>query len=136
MTSGRNHSYAATVIWTGNRGEGTADYRAYSRDYDMRADGKPLIAGSADPAFRGDGSRHNPEDLLVASLASCHMLWYLHLCAAAGIRVLAYEDQASGLMREEADGRGRFIEATLRPRVVLARQQRRPRLAPARRRAS
>ena len=99
MTAGRNHTYAATVTWTGNRGEGTVDYRAYSRDHDIRADGKPPIAGSSDPAFGGDASRYNPEDLLVASLSSCYMLWYLHLCAAAGVRVHAHADQASGIMR-------------------------------------
>ena len=48
-----------------------------------------MIAGSADPAFRGDRTRYNPEDLLVASLAACHMLWYLHLAADAGVVVVA-----------------------------------------------
>jgi organic hydroperoxide reductase OsmC/OhrA len=67
----------------------------------------------------GDATRHNPEDLLVASLAACHMLWYLHLCADAGIRVIAYEDTAEGAMSVDADG-GRFAAVTLHPVVTIA----------------
>ncbi|MGQ9369506.1 OsmC family protein [Azospirillum sp. ST 5-10] len=119
--AGRTHRYQATVTWTGNRGEGTAAYRAYGRDHDIAVPGKPLIAGSADPAFRGDPARHNPEDLLVASLSACHMLWYLHLCAAAGIRVVAYADEAAGTMAEDDTGGGRFTGVVLRPAVTVAR---------------
>jgi|SRR5579875_344785 len=78
------------------------------------------IAGSSDPAFRGDPGRWNPEQLLTASLAQCHMLWYLHLCAAAGVVVTAYTDDASGTLVETADGSGRFTGVTLRPRVLVA----------------
>jgi organic hydroperoxide reductase OsmC/OhrA len=118
--AGREHRYALTVTWTGNRGSGTSGYRAYAREHDIEAPGKPAIAGSSDPAFRGDPARWNPEELLVASLAACHKLWYLHLCAAAGIVVTAYVDAAEGVMVEEADGGGRFQRVVLRPRVTLA----------------
>ena len=120
MTRDTTHRYATTVEWTGNLGRGTADYRAYSRDHVLRAGDKPEIPGSSDPAFRGDAARWNPEDMLVASLSSCHMLWYLHLCAAAGITVLAYRDEAEGTMTEEQGGGGRFTGAVLRPAVRLA----------------
>ncbi|OYQ33339.1 peroxiredoxin [Niveispirillum lacus] len=117
---GKEHHYAVTVTWTGNHGEGTSAYRAYSRDHLISAPGKPAIPGSADPSFRGDPARWNPEDLLVASLSACHKLWYLGLCAAAGIVVTDYEDRAEGWMVEAAGGEGQFTRVLLRPRVTLA----------------
>ena len=116
---GRTHRYAVKIEWTGNLGEGTSTYRAYSRDHAITADGKPALAGSSDHAFRGDASRYNPEDLLVSALSACHMLSYLHLCAVNGIVVTAYEDRAGGEMRETADGGGRFVSVLLRPRVTV-----------------
>lgn len=115
------HKYETTVRWTGNKGTGTSAYRAYGRDHEISAPGKPVIAASSDPAFLGDASRYNPEDLLVASLSTCHMLWYLHLCAVNKIVVLDYEDHAAGTMEESADGGGRFIEVTLRPRITVSK---------------
>jgi organic hydroperoxide reductase OsmC/OhrA len=116
----RRHSYAVTVSWTGNTGTGTSGYRDYERSHDISAAGKPTIPGSSDPAFRGDRTRWSPEDLLVASLSACHKLWYLHLCAEAGVVVIAYVDEALGVMEESGDGSGHFVEVTLRPRVTLA----------------
>ena len=113
------HAYAATVTWTGNRGDGTSGYRAYTRDHDIACPGRPVIRGSADPGYLGDGSRHNPEDLLVASLSACHMLWYLHLCATNGVVVTAYVDAAEGVMQTHRDGAGEFTRVTLRPRVTV-----------------
>lgn len=78
------HHYKATIQWTGNKGTGTDDYRTYERSYEVKVAHKPTLLGSSDPAFRGDKAKHNPEDLLIASLSTCHMLWYLHLCAEAG----------------------------------------------------
>jgi len=107
-------------VWTGNRGTGTSGYRAYDRAHVVKIDGKPDILGSSDANFRGDGTRHNPEDMLVASLSTCHMLWYLHLAAEARLIVTAYEDEAEGHMQLKADGGGAFVRATLRPRVRIA----------------
>jgi organic hydroperoxide reductase OsmC/OhrA len=115
----RTHTYRVTIDWTGNRGVGTADYRAYGRDYLIRAAGKLGIDGSSDPAFRGDKARWNPEELLVASVSACHQLWYLHLCAVAGIPVLTYSDDAEGSMVEQADGSGQFAQVTLRPQIRI-----------------
>src|ERR1700761_965878 len=118
---GRRHSYTVTVTWTGNTGTGTSGYRDYQRAYDISAAGKSSIAGSSDRAFRGDGARWNPEELLVASLSACHKLWYLHLCADAGLVVTAYRDHAEGTMRTEAaKGSGKFTEVVLRPEVSFA----------------
>lgn len=114
------HRYAVTVTWTGNIGAGTASYRGYERAHDIMADGKATIAGSSDPAFRGNAGRWNPEELLVASLSACHKLWYLGLCAQAGVVVTAYEDSAEGSMSEEAGGAGQFTSVTLRPHVTIS----------------
>ncbi len=116
----KQHRYRVALEWTGNDGVGTAEYRSYRRDYVLRAEGKPAIAGSSDPSFRGDATRWNPEELLVASLSSCHMLWYLHLCATNNIRVIGYTDAPVGEMGEQADGSGAFTRVILRPSVTLA----------------
>jgi organic hydroperoxide reductase OsmC/OhrA len=113
------HQYTTTLNWTGNKGEGTTHYRAYGRDYTISVTGKPDLPGSADPSFRGDPARYNPEELLVASLSSCHMLWYLHLCSVNGIVVVDYVDGAQGIMMEKEDGSGFFKEVTLRPVVTI-----------------
>lgn len=113
------HSYDVDVIWTGAGTEGTTGYTAYSRDHEIRVAGKPVLAGSADAAFRGDPGRHTPEDLLVASLSQCHMLWFLHLAGADRFVVVDYQDRATGTMRVEAAGHGAFTDVVLRPRVLL-----------------
>jgi len=115
----KEHRYAASLRWTGNRGTGTSGYRDYGRDHEIAIEGKPAIAGSSDPAFRGDRSRHNPEDMLVCALSACHMLSYLHLCAVSGIVVADYEDLAEGTMRETDEGGGRFVDVVLRPKVTI-----------------
>ncbi|HET7585647.1 MAG TPA: OsmC family protein [Gemmatimonadaceae bacterium] len=114
------HAYTVRIRWTGNLGEGTRRYLGYSRDHEISADGKGRIPGSSDPLFRGDAARYNPEELLVSSLSTCHMLWYLHLCADAGVVVTSYDDQARGTMEEAADGSGRFSEVVLAPDVIVA----------------
>jgi organic hydroperoxide reductase OsmC/OhrA len=117
--AGKTHSYRVVVEWTGNRGHGTANAAGYSRDHTIRAGSKSPIAGSSDSAFRGDSGRWNPEELLLASISACHKLWYLGLCAEAGISVVSYRDEAEASMLEEANGTGRFTGATLRPRIVI-----------------
>jgi organic hydroperoxide reductase OsmC/OhrA len=117
----RTHHYNVQLKWTGDLGRGTADYRSYSRDHEFTAAGKVApVQGSSDPAFRGDGTRYNPEELLVSTLSSCHMLWMLHLCADAGIVVTSYSDEASGTMAENEDGSGEFVEVVLRPRMTIS----------------
>lgn len=114
----KEHKYDVNVVWTGNRGDGTTTYTSYDRNHEIRQSGKPVLVGSSDPTFRGDAARYNPEELLVASLSACHMLWYLHLCAVNGVIVTAYEDRATGTMADNGDG-GEFVEVTLHPRVTI-----------------
>lgn len=117
------HKYEIQVQWTGNLGTGTSGYRAYSRDHEIvgpAGSTLPPITASADPAFRGDAARWNPEQLLLASLSQCHMLWYLHLAAVNNITVLSYTDTPVGSMDEHPDGSGEFVGATLRPVVTIS----------------
>jgi len=116
-----DHRYAVDLTWTGDRGVGTTSYRSYGRDAVLRSAGKRHeIEGSADRTFHGDADRWNPEELLLAALAECHLLSYLHVAATAGVVVVAYEDAAEGRMTQSSDGGGRFTSAVLRPRVTVA----------------
>lgn len=112
------HHFTTGLTWTGNRGSGTSNYRAYGRQHEITAAGKSLaIPASSTPVFRGDKDRYNPEELLIGSLSGCHMLWFLHFCAEAGIVVTSYTDDAEGTMQLNADGSGQFSEVILRPRA-------------------
>jgi organic hydroperoxide reductase OsmC/OhrA len=119
MNNGEHH-YNLRLRWDGNRGDGTSSYATYGRQYRILIEGKPQLYGSADPAFRGEADKHNPEDLFLAAISSCHMLSYLALCAKYGISVIAYEDEATGTMKEDGKGGGRFEEVTLHPTVTIA----------------
>jgi organic hydroperoxide reductase OsmC/OhrA len=116
------HQYKATTTWVGNRGQGTADYKGYDRNHDISIAGKAVLQCSSDPSFRGDKSRHNPEELLLASLSSCHMLWYLHVCAVNGVVITEYIDEAIGSMEENPDGSGQFKEVVLHPKIIVTEQ--------------
>lgn len=113
------HTYTARISWSGNLGEGTSAYSAYSRRHRISVEGKPALLGSATPAFRGDAELHNPEDLFLASLSACHMLFFLSLCARNGVCVTAYEDEARGCIEMHPGGGGRFAEIALRPVVTV-----------------
>ncbi len=115
----KNHTYHVSIKWTGNRGEGTAKYDAYDRSYTISATNKIDILGSADAPFLGDITKYNPEDLLLASLSSCHMLWYFHLCADAGVIVVDYTDKPTGILTQNETGSGAFSEVTLNPIVKV-----------------
>lgn len=116
------HQYKTSLVWTGNKGSGTMDYRSYDRDFVIDINQKASIYGSSDSAFMGDKTKHNPEDLLLSSISSCHMLWYLHLCAKHEIVVMEYRDYAEGTMVENTDGSGKFETVTLHPEVLIADQ--------------
>lgn len=115
----KEHFYSTNIIWTGNKGAGTQNYLSYERSYSVASDNKPFIACSSDPAFKGDKSKYNPEELFVASISSCHMLWYLHLCAESGIIVEEYNDSPKGIMHEFENGSGCFNEVILNPKVKI-----------------
>lgn len=114
-----HHHYKTTIQWTGNKGAGTSGYRDYERSHTISVENKPMIEGSSDPAFRGDKTKYNPEEMFLSSLSSCHMLWYLHFCSEAGIIVTEYVDHPTGIMEETSTGSGRFTEVTLHPTVTV-----------------
>ncbi|MFH8250898.1 OsmC family protein [Microbacterium sp. B2969] len=114
------HRYHLHTTWTGNRGSGTSGYRDYDRSATIEIPGKPAMHASSDKPFRGDPSKWNPEDMLVAALSECHLLSYLHACVQAGVVVVGYRDEASGLMVEDGRGGGRFTQVVLRPHVTIA----------------
>jgi organic hydroperoxide reductase OsmC/OhrA len=120
MSDDKKHRYEVRTVWSSGTGGPPRDLDAYSRNHRIEIAGKPTLEGSSDPALRGDASRHNPEDLLVAALSSCHMLWYLHLCVVRKVPILAYEDNAYGIMAETPRP-GRFLEAVLRPKVTVVK---------------
>lgn len=113
------HEYTARVVWTGNLGDGTAHYRGYDRNWEVRTPGKPVISCSNDPLLGGDPALHNPEDMLISALSACHMLWYLHLASDAGIAVQAYQDDPLAVGETLPSGAGRFLHATLRPEITV-----------------
>jgi len=113
------HTYTTDVIWTGNSGSGTRDYRSYSRSHQIKSKGKPAISGSSDPSFMGDSSKYNPEELFLASISCCHMLWYLHLCSENDVVVTSYRDEPIGTMCEEKSGSGHFEMVVLKPEVAI-----------------
>jgi len=113
------HLYNLTITWTGNNRQGTKDYRSYERSHIVTIDNKAEILCSSDPAFRGDKTKYNPEELFVASISACHMLWYLHLCAEEGVVVTADTDHATGKLQETEDGGGHFTGVTLNPIVIV-----------------
>ncbi|RYG13793.1 MAG: OsmC family peroxiredoxin [Burkholderiales bacterium] len=118
-TPGKQHEYTSRIVWTGNRGSGTRTYRGYDRTWDIATAGKEAVHCSNDPLLGGDAGKHNPEDLLLSALASCHMLWYLHLASSAGIVVSSYQDEPVGIGETLPDGAGRFLSARLRPRIEV-----------------
>lgn len=113
----RQHHYSVHIVWESETG--TVDYKSYQRDHTINVTNKPIIEASSDPSFRGNPAKYNPEELFVASIANCHMLWYLHLCAINNIVVIKYEDSARGMMAEQTDGSGRFAEVVLYPIVTV-----------------
>lgn len=119
LMSVKAHNYTARIQWTGNRGDGTRTYSGYDRTWNVETPGKPVIQCSNDPLLGGDPSLPNPEDMLIASLSACHMLWFLHLASKQRIVVTNYSDAPIAFGKTEPSGAGRFVSATLRPKITL-----------------
>lgn len=116
----KEHHYKTTIQWTGNKGTGTSNYRNYERSHTISVENKQTIEASSDPAFRGDKTKYNPEEMLLSSLSSCHMLWYLHFCSEAGVIVTEYIDNTIGTMLETSNGSGHFSEVILQPIITVS----------------
>ncbi len=116
----KQHYYKLNVEWTGNKGTGTSHYKAYERSHTISIEGKPTLECSSDAPFLGDITKYNPEDFMLCSLATCHMLWYLHLCADEGIIVTQYTDTPTATLTQDETGAGKFTEVVLHPKVIVA----------------
>ncbi len=119
----KTHNYQVKTEWTGNLGHGTSGYKNYDRSHILKVEGKAEIKASSDPLFRGDRTKHNPEELFLSSLSSCHMLWFLHICSVEGVIIIEYIDEAEGVMIEEKDGKGKFTEVMLNPTVTIKEER-------------
>jgi organic hydroperoxide reductase OsmC/OhrA len=116
----KEHHYHLQATWTGNTGKGTSDYRSYERSLTISIKNKADILGTSDTAFNSDKTKHNPEEMFLAAISSCHMFWYLHLCSEAGVTIVEYIDNAAGTMVENADGGGNFTEVFLSPSIIVS----------------
>ena len=114
------HLFQAEVNWTSNQNPSDQTKRFYSKSHQINIEGKPVLNVSAAKAFNGDPELYNPEDLLLSSLVSCHMMSYLYVCAQNGIEVLEYSDNAEATLEVNPDGSGRFVEVLLRPKVKIS----------------
>ncbi|OOV19551.1 OsmC family protein [Flavobacterium sp. LM4] len=114
------HFFKATINWTSNQNQEQSVKKNYSKTHQIKIEGKPILDVSAAKAFKGDPELYNPEDLLLSSLVSCHMMSYLYVCSQNGIEVLEYTDNAEATLEVTADGSGRFTEVRLHPKVKIA----------------
>lgn len=111
------HLFKAELNWTYQQNQNKLSERFYSKTHQVKIEGKPDLDISAAKAFKGDPSLYNPEDLLLSSLVSCHMMSYLYVCSQNGIEVLEYSDNAEATLEVNPDGSGRFVEVRLYPKV-------------------
>ena len=114
------HLFKAQINWTSSENQEPSKRKFYSKSHQIKIEGKPVLNVSAAKAFKGDPELYNPEDLLLSSLVSCHMMSYLYVCSQNGIEVLEYSDNAEATLEVSPDGSGRFVEVRLKPNVKIA----------------
>jgi organic hydroperoxide reductase OsmC/OhrA len=116
---GFKHLFKTQLSWTSKQNRIESSKRNYVKNHHIKIEGKPVLDVSAAKAFKGDPELYNPEDLLLSSLVSCHMMSYLYVCSQNGIEVLEYSDNAEATLEVNPDGSGRFIEVRLNPKVTI-----------------
>lgn len=114
------HLFKAELIWTSTKKEEETTSKFYSKSHQIKIEGKRVLDISAAKAFKGDPELYNPEDLLLSSLVSCHMMSYLYVCSQNGIEVLEYSDIAEATLEVSDNGSGRFTEVRLKPKVKIS----------------
>jgi organic hydroperoxide reductase OsmC/OhrA len=120
---GFKHLFKAKLNWTSIPEEVISTSKRYSRTHQITIEGKEILNISAAKAFKGDPNLYNPEDLLLSSLVSCHMMSYLYVCSQNGIDVVSYQDNAEATLEVSENGSGRFIEVRLYPKVVIQQKE-------------
>jgi organic hydroperoxide reductase OsmC/OhrA len=120
-------TYTATIRWRRKPDERFTDGK-YSRAHQWAFDGGAVVPASSSPSVVrvpfSDPAGVDPEEALVASLSSCHMLFFLDFAKQAGFVVETYEDAAEGVMSEGVDGRVAMTVVTLKPRIVFGGEKR------------
>ena len=114
------HLFKASINWTSSQNQQQSEKKFYSKSHKIKLEGKPILIVSAAKAFKGNPELYNPEDLLLSSLVSCHMMSYLYVCSQNGIEVLEYSDNAEATLEVSPDGSGRFVEVTLNPKITIS----------------
>ncbi|MBA0883955.1 OsmC family protein [Flavobacterium undicola] len=117
------HLFKAKLNWTSVPKETIPNSKKYSKTHQIAIDGKALLDVSAAKAFKGDPGLYNPEDLLLSSVVSCHMMSYLYACSQNGITVVTYQDDAEATLEVSENGSGRFIEVRLFPKVIIQEKE-------------
>lgn len=113
------HSFKAHLSWQKHPQAGDINLRRQLKNHTVQIEGKETLHLSAAKAFKGDSNLLNPEDLLLSSLMSCHMLSYLYVCGQHQIEVVNYEDSAEAFLEVYEDGSGKIVKVILNPIVGL-----------------
>lgn len=120
-------SYQITLSYPANAGQAMPPDAEYSRNSAIQSEGKHVVAASSPASYGGDSTRYNPEELMLMSLAQCHMLTYLAIAAKKQLKVLRYEDRAVGQLGVGKvggigiEGKLSMQQVTLHPRVTVAK---------------
>ncbi|MBF4469919.1 OsmC family protein [Flavobacterium sp. HJJ] len=120
---GFKHLFKVKLNWNSVPKETISTSRKYLKNHQITIEGKEILNLSAAKAFKGDPSLYNPEDLLLSSVVSCHMMSYLYVCSQNGIDILSYQDDAEATLEVSENGSGRFIEVRLYPKVVIQQKE-------------
>ena len=117
------HIFKSELNWKSNLDNNTQGTTRLSRRHKIEIEGKQILELSAAKAFKGDADLHNPEDMLLSALTSCHMMSYLYVCSQHNIEVLAYSDNSEGKLEVEGTGKGRFSRVDLNPVVTIKNER-------------
>ncbi len=114
------HRFKVDLEWSSKESNSLDKIGRTIKNHIVKIDGKEILNISAAKSFKGDATLYNPEDLLLSSLASCHMMSYLYCCSTHKIEILSYTDHAEALLEVSDDGAGRIVQVLLHPVVVIA----------------
>ena len=117
------HLFKAKLNWNSIPKEVITNTKRYTKTHQIAIDGKEILNVSAAKAFKGDPNLYNPEDLLLSSVVSCHMMSYLYVCSQNDITVVSYQDNAEGTLEVLENGSGRFVEIRLNPSVIIKEKE-------------
>ncbi|MGV0996986.1 OsmC family protein [Empedobacter falsenii] len=115
-----NHLFKVALNWIKKESKMDSSTRIYTKSHHISIEGKPDLEVSAAKAFKGDPNLYNPEDLLLSSLTSCHMMSYLYCCAQHKIEVISYQDHSEATLQVNPDGSGKIVKVDLFPDIIIS----------------